>query len=341
MMRLAVLLAVVISSLSITPRAWAQGRLVRKTVPAAWQADHVQWIRDQNDDKIDDLIVPGPFFTNVIVNYKHCPTSEDIARLQTFGGIEAVSRYISSVYMFEVITDSIPSLVSDPEIAFVEKQIDFEVYLYFSVENIKVKEGDTYVDSTVEYFDSTLDGTGVTICVIDTGVDTDHPFFANTTVKGGYNAITDQFEDPTDDNGHGTAVASIALGQGAPPNYDYRGVAPGANLVDVKVADSGGRATCSVAMRALSTVYDKRFEWGVDIINMSFGTCYGVSDGLDSFSQLVDLAASMGIVVVTSVGNAGPNNSGLLTPAAATRAITVGWYGDNNTAIRSHHESET
>lgn len=330
------ILVIALSLLLFASEGWTQDRLVRKTVPAAWQAENVQWIRDQNGDKIDDLISSNDFFQDIIVNYKHCPTASDIARLQTFGAVQDLSRYISTVFLAQVITDSIPSLVSDPEIAFVEKQLDFEMHLSASVRNIKVREG-FYSPQTVEDFDPTLDGSGITICIMDTGVNTTHPTFASTVLKGSYIAIPPRsFSDPPDDNGHGTAVASIALGQGSPPTFDFRGVAPAANLVDVKIAGANGKADPCDVCNGLETVYDNRFAWSVDVINMSGGGSYdATTDGLDSFSQLVDLAPSMGIVFVTSVGNVGPNNTGLPSPQGATRAISVAWYDDNESADRS------
>jgi serine protease AprX len=86
-------------------------------------------------------------------------------------------------------------------------------------------------------------------------------------------------------------------------------------------------------------VYDKRNTWNVNVINMSLGAvCPGPgsnSDGKESICQLVNLAESMGIAVVCAAGNDGPNNNGLPTPGAASRASTVAAAQTQNTVTRA------
>ncbi|MCP4630349.1 MAG: S8 family serine peptidase, partial [bacterium] len=122
------------------------------------------------------------------------------------------------------------------------------------------------------------------------------------------------------------------------------GVAPGAGLIDVRVIDSASNscavtATWGRMVDALQKIYDNRNKWNVQVVNMSLQNCNAAgfvpSGGLDAFSQLVDLAESVGIVVVAAASNNGPSNNGLPTPAAATRAITVAASQTLNTVNRA------
>ena len=148
----------------------------------------------------------------------------------------------------------------------------------------------------------------------------------------GYNALTGILGNPDDDFGHGTHVASIALGRGT--TNTSRGVASGAGLVDVKVLDSAGRRPLYVIMDGLEAVYDNHVSWNVGVVNMSLGSDTS-DDGTGAMDQLVDLAESMGIVVVVAAGNNGPFNSGLGSPAAATRAVTVAASDDRDSQDRA------
>jgi serine protease AprX len=293
------------------------------------------WSRDTSpangiDDEID---ASGESQFDIVVNFNDCVESSDVGFLSLHGTIQRRLKYISSVSMAGVSKTSIATLVADPRVAFVELQPTFQALLNTSVPNVRVAASATYSPNTVSDAFPTLNGSGVGIAIIDTGVDnTTHAAFAGTTFSGGYNAITQVLADPDDDNQHGTHVASIALGQTT--TTTSRGVAPSARLIDVKVLDAGGNGSWNTVTDGLEKLYDNRTTWGVDVINMSLGG--GVGDGLSALSQLVDLAESMGIVVVISAGNSGPNNPTLPDPAAATRAITVAASSDLDTVDRAN-----
>ncbi len=97
---------------------------------------------------------------------------------------------------------------------------------------------------------NTLDGSGVTIAVLDSGIDNKHKSFATS----GKIKFSKDFtgENRTDDPwGHGTHVASIAAGDGAPTSGAYEGIAPGANLVNLRVLNSQGIGRVSGVLAAL------------------------------------------------------------------------------------------
>ncbi len=160
------------------------------------------------------------------------------------------------------------------------------------------------------------DGTGVTVAVLDTGVDVHHPDLA------GHIDDTVSFvpgEPIADVNGHGTHVAGTIVGSGAASDGDYKGVAPGAHLIVGKVL--GGAAGQGQDSWVLAGM-----EWaaheGADVVSMSLGDTVP-SDGTDPMSQAVDaLSEQYDTLFVIASGNAGPES--ISTPAAAASALTVG-----------------
>lgn len=316
--------------------------LIRNYTPAAWQASDVHWNRDvAPHNKVDDLIDASsdPTF-DVMVNFNRCVQPDDMQMLAQIGNSNRVvmqSKYLSSVVMAALTKAEITNLAVLPGIAFIEKRSDFEGFLGVSVPSLCVIGGSASCAGNV-HDTWGYEGTGVGIVIMDSGVDNAVcDTFANNRNINGYDEFTQQFVDPDDDHGHGTSVASIALGEGS--GHVPRGVATNATLIDVRVLKNNpnnGKATGPSAgiMHALEVVYDNRVNWGVDIINMSFGST-DASGGTDAFSELVNLAESMGITVVAAAGNDGPNNDGFSTPAAATRAITVGAIDDWGTTSRA------
>lgn len=166
-----------------------------------------------------------------------------------------------------------------------------------------------------EAWEAGYDGTGVTVAVLDTGVDLTHPDLADQV------SLTRSFvagEDVTDVFGHGTHVASTVAGTGAASDGLERGVAPGAQLAIGKVLDSDGNGLESTVIEGM--------EWGAevaDVVSMSLGSTEP-SDGTDPMALAVDsLSASTDALFVIAAGNYG-RVSGIGSPGAAQSALTVG-----------------
>ncbi|MBI4149167.1 S8 family serine peptidase, partial [Candidatus Woesearchaeota archaeon] len=169
-----------------------------------------------------------------------------------------------------------------------------------------------------------LTGKGVTIAVIDTGVDYTHPdlggcFGESCKVIGGYDFVNND-NDPMDDHGHGTHVAAIAAGNGV-----LKGVAPDARIVAYKVLNSLGSGSYDDVIKGVERAIDQNsdgdFSDHVDIISMSLG---GPGDPDDPLSQAVDNVVNNGVVAVIAAGNSGPGKQTIGSPGTARKAITVG-----------------
>ena len=166
-----------------------------------------------------------------------------------------------------------------------------------------------------------LDGSGVGICVIDTGGDPGHVQLDNGKIVAFHdflNGLTTAY----DDNGHGTHVSSIAAGDGVggPDAAKFAGVAPGAAIYSAKVLNSTGSGDESDAIAAIDWCV---LQAGVRIISMSLSSSIP-SDGSDAMSLAVNAAVDAGFAVVVAAGNAGAEPGSVGPPGVALKAITVG-----------------
>jgi serine protease AprX len=166
-----------------------------------------------------------------------------------------------------------------------------------------------------------VDGAGLEVCVVDSGVDPTHEQL-NSKAPIPFLDLVNGQTTAYDDQGHGTHVASIAVGDGTggPIASLFNGVAPAASLSSAKVLDANGIGEDSDVVLGI--------EWcvgrGADVINISVTSALG-SDGMDAISQAVDAASSQeGIVVVAAAGNSGDLPGSVASPASARQAITVG-----------------
>lgn len=172
-----------------------------------------------------------------------------------------------------------------------------------------------------------VDGDGVRIAVIDTGIDADHPDLDGRVVYE-ENFSGDDFVH--DGNGHGTHVAGIAAGDGTVSKEDddidaeYVGVAPGADLMNVKALGFGGLGETSDIMDAIVDAVEN----DADVINLSLGAPPFPDDPMDA---LVDWAHDEGVVVVSSSGNemSEPDIFTVTSPATADGSIAVGASDDD------------
>jgi len=178
-----------------------------------------------------------------------------------------------------------------------------------------------------------LTGKGVTIAIIDTGVDYTHPDLGgclgiNCKVVGGYDFVNSD-NDPMDDQGHGTHVASTAVGK----NYGngLNGVAPDAKIYAYKVLSNSGRGYESWIISGIEKAVDPNsdgdFSDHVNIISMSLG---GSGNPDDPMSRAIDNAVDAGVVAVIAAGNSGPNEQTIASPGTARKAITIGASNKTN-----------
>jgi subtilisin family serine protease len=158
-------------------------------------------------------------------------------------------------------------------------------------------------------------GQGVTVGLVDSGVDANHPDLAGRIVES-VNFTGEP--DATDTHGHGTHVASIIAGTGAASGGRYRGVAPDAKLAVAKVIDASGFGQVSWLIEGMEWVAAR-----APIVSMSV-TVQMETDGTDPASLAADnLTEQYGSLFVVAAGN-NAGNLAVGAPAAADAALAVG-----------------
>jgi subtilisin family serine protease len=161
-------------------------------------------------------------------------------------------------------------------------------------------------------------GKGVTVAVVDSGIDVSHPDLADAVTEAA--DFTGSPSGADDRYGHGTHVASIVTGSGAAHAAGYRGVAPDATLLNAKVLDDDGIGSESTIIAGMQWAVGH----GARVVNVSLGMDFD-ADGTDLMSREVDrLSAQTGALFVVAAGNNGPRGGTIGSPAAAESALTVG-----------------
>jgi serine protease AprX len=170
-------------------------------------------------------------------------------------------------------------------------------------------------------------GTGVTVAVLDTGVDLTNPDLAGHVIAVNVNASA---SGSNDGYGHGTHVAGVIGGQDA--TGQYVGIAPGANIVSVKVSDDTGGAYESDVLRGLQWVGLNRSAYKIRAINLSVSASVPQSYATSPIDAAVENLWRQGVTVVTSAGNLGTaEDAAWYAPGNDPLVITVGCLDDNQT----------
>ena len=307
---------------------------------------------DKNGNKIADMVEKyhdHPLFLDeantlpLIVDFDHTPTQQDIAMLEREVGyvhewelplIDAVAGRIPHTMILE--TTTLPGIV----------MLELDGIL-------QVQNGDMAVIHQVDLAQQQTGytGEGVTVAVIDTGIDSLHVGLDdldddNSTHDPKVIAFYDPVNNPDktngteiqayDDQGHGTHCAGTVAGTGA-PTYEHPGMAPQANLVGVKVLDAGGSGSFAVVMAGMQWTVENRYKFNIRAASMSLGgpgPIEWTSDEEDSVNRYANEMVRAGISMLIAAGNsAAPGTIG--TPGGAEDVITVGAL-NKNTAIAEY-----
>jgi subtilisin family serine protease len=223
----------------------------------------------------------------VIIGFKSTPGPADKAIVRGHGGDIKYSYTIINAIAAKLPEPAIENIQRNPRVTYVEMDgevhtLDAELDNSWGVKRIGA--------GTVH--DSSNKGSGVTVAILDTGINYKHPDL-NANYKGGYDYVNND-DNPMDDNGHGTHCAGIVAAEDN--GKGVVGVAPEAHLYAVKVLNSGGSGYLSDVVKGI--------EWSVTnsmaVISMSLGT----DTDYQSLHDACDAAAG-GIVIVAAAGNNG------------------------------------
>jgi thermitase len=171
-------------------------------------------------------------------------------------------------------------------------------------------EGEGYFKAVGATGDRSAWGLGVMVAVVDSGIE-DHPTFAAHQLTH-----VDLVNDGQPFNGHGTAMASLIGGQ----NWQAPGIAPAAQLLDVRVADATGTSDSFTLAQGITQAADS----GAHVINISLGS-YGDATVV---RDAITYAQSKGAVIIAAAGNDALGNQ-LSFPASIPSVIAVGGVDAN------------
>ncbi|MBI4788327.1 MAG: S8 family peptidase [Chloroflexi bacterium] len=177
-----------------------------------------------------------------------------------------------------------------------------------------------------------LQGQGVTIAVVDSGVyknrDLDQRLIASVNFNDGYHSAADVY-------GHGTFVATVIAGDGTQSNGMYIGIAPKANILNIRVSNDLGVSTESDVVAGLQYVLQTKDKYNTRVVNLSLNSRMAQSYHTSPLDAAAEILWFNGIVVVASVGNNPATVNGkpiLYPPANDPFVISVGATDDKGTA---------
>ncbi|MEC8938188.1 MAG: S8 family serine peptidase [Candidatus Thermoplasmatota archaeon] len=350
------LIAFTILGMMLVPALAAAAPTVSNPSQMSTYAEQIgQWWEDTNMDRDGDYIHDAIWIAaennhyqylnnygriSVIVDFDHTPTEYDQEMLEREVEFQTQFRYwlIDSI-AGTVELDRIHELLELPGVVFIELDGRLEVQM----EDVVPIHGVDLV-----WQDTGYTGAGVTMAIIDTGIDANHSGLDDldddnstndTKVLAFFDAVNNPGATngseihPYDDNGHGTHCAGITAGTGA-PTFQHVGVAPHANLVGVKVLSGGGSGTYAQVMAGMQWTVEKRHEFNIRAASMSLGGP-AVSEWTTSEQESVNRMANemmrAGVAIFIAAGNSA-FSAQIGTPGSAEDAITVGAL-DKDTAI--------
>lgn len=194
--------------------------------------------------------------------------------------------------------------------------------------------------------DARFTGKGVTICFIDSG------FYPHPDLTSGRNRIkamidiTEQrrgknyFLKPNNNAWHGTMTSVVCAGDGFCSNGLYRGIAPDAELVLLKVMDEQGKIATANIVKALKWVIKNREKYNIRIVNMSLGDDFTGSYKESEVDQLAEQLFEKGVIIVAAAGN--DQYGTIKPPANSPHVIATGGIDDENRLggdIKLYHSS--
>src|SRR6266852_3484630 len=268
------------------------------------------WSAAQSSKLSRDLqALPSGTAVNVLVQYYNPPTSTDVNAAKGLGASNGKGLGLVKAYRWTMSRGQVSSLISKDSNV---KYISLDRSLQGAMNNAVPAVGADIAHSLG------YDGTGVGVAVIDSGV---NPVWDLTQAGSSkvsrvvYSQNFDPSANTTNDlYGHGTHVAGIIAGNGGSSscgNCDitFRGIAPNANIINLRALDQNGSATDSTVIAAIQQAITLKSQYNIRVINLSLGRGIFESYTLDPLCQAVEQAWNAGIVVVVAAGNYGRDNS--------------------------------
>src|SRR5271165_5965361 len=243
---------------------------------------------------------------NLIVQYRQQPRAAAMARLQSNSAHVTQNLNLINAVAATMPASSLASLAKDPDVVHVS--LDHQV----SQTSTNTDFYDQAVNAPYAW-SSGLDGSGVGVAVIDSGI-TDQGDFSGANGSRVVYSTNLNFDGINNAFGHGTHVSGILAGNGTNSSGNgyfktFKGIAPNANLLSFRVLDGLGISTDSVVIAGIQQAISLKSAYNIRVINLSLGRGIWESYTVDPLCQAVEAAWNAGIVVVVAAGNSGRDNS--------------------------------
>ena len=229
----------------------------------------------------------------VLMQTKGAPTADLDSALATARGNKRDSFSEFNTIVADVPLNQVASLAARSDVAYIAP--DRPVKAQFNLTNDTT--GATQVQNGLPQMPG-FDGKGIGIAILDSGVSANHPDFIRNNQSRVVASV--DFTGSTrsgDADGHGTGVAGVAAGSGeASTGYaaNYAGVAPGADIIDVRVLDENGLGRTSNVLAAMNWVMQNRQRFNIRVVNLSMSTPVRESFHKDPLCKAVELRRSRG-----------------------------------------------
>ena len=316
--------------------------------------DNTRMDKDKNHmhDILDMALEQGKFIEDgkisVLVDFDHMPTQLDEELLVQEVGFNPNWRFHHIPIISGLVdVNRLDDLLNVEGVVFLTLNGELHILLDNAI-------GIHHVDTV---WDFGYTGEGVSVAIIDTGIDPNHvgindfdddPTTDDPKVVAFYDALDGSGDDGSgttqayDDHGHGSHCAGITAGTGSIDDgpmstgeTPYRGVAPGATLVGVKVLDGGGSGSFAEVMKGMEWTIDNQIKYNIRSASMSLGGAWVSELTQEQEERVTTLANEMvahGIALMIAAGNSAAYGT-IGTPGAAKDVITVGATEDSRRAV--------
>jgi serine protease AprX len=276
--------------------------------------------------------------TDVIVQFTTTPGAVHVAKIVAHGGTVKESLSFIKALHASIPASRLDDLADDAEVTYISPNHPIQSALNNATAAVLANYP----------WSMGLDGAGIGVAVIDSGVRTVEDLRTVTKEKSRVVYSFDTIGGGTDDlYGHGTHVAGIVAGNAAAsscPNCDteLQGIAPNAMILNFHALDQNGAGTDTSVINAIYQAILVKDQYNVRVMNLSVGRPVFESYKQDPLCQAVEAAWNAGIVVVVAAGNDGRNNSfkndgygTINAPGNDPYVITVGAMNTMGTPDRS------
>jgi serine protease AprX len=301
-------------------------------------APRAQYVASLSQDLLQWLSMPTSADVRVIVGGTQTELEPVLARHQL-----SVTRWLSNGVVVVVDAPALTALAADPAVAHLSGDIMVSPTMAISDQSTEAAHTWQGGPASFPYGPiAGVTGRGIGVAVIDSGI-SPHKALAGKIVAN----VSLLADDPrvTDGYGHGTHVAGIIAGlpiasEGITPAF-AGGIAPGAELVNVRVLSSAGLGYTSDVIAGIDWAIAQQAQYNIRVINLSLGHPVVEPAFTDPLCQAVARAVSRGIVVTVAAGNEGRSGSdvpvlgGIESPGNSPFAITVGALNTWGTVDRS------